>query len=112
MQKLGKRIAKLRKENHYKQTDIAKKLNVSQQVISNIERDVTTPDIEQLNQLADVFNISLDELVGRHFSEDDASDVERQIIKCVKQMDDDGKELSLGLISQVAQHRGNNDVNE
>ena len=30
----------------------------------------------------------------------------------IKQMDDEGKELSLGLLSQVAQHRGNNDGNE
>ena len=34
-----------------------------------------------------------------------------KIINYIKQMDDDGKELSLGLVSQVAQHRGNNDGN-
>ena len=108
---IGQRLAKLRKEHHFKQTDIAAKINESQQVISNIERGVTMPDIEQLKQFADIYNISLDQLVGRDFFGDDSDDVERQIISYIKQMDDEGKELSLGLLSQVVQHRGNNDGN-
>ena len=108
---IGQRLAKLRKEHHFKQTDIAAKVNESQQVISNIERGVTMPDIEQLKQFADIYNISLDQLVGREFFGDDSDDVERQIISYIKQMDDEGKELSLGLLSQVVQHRGSNDGN-
>lgn len=112
MQTIGKRLAEIRKNRNFKQTDLAEKLNVSQQVISNIERGVTTPDIEQLKKFADIYNISLDDLVGREFWGDDSDDVERRIISYIKQMDDEGKELSLGLLSQVAQHRGNNDGNE
>jgi transcriptional regulator with XRE-family HTH domain len=111
MQKIGKRLVELRKKNHLKQTELAEKLNVSQQVISNIERGVTMPDIEQLKTFADIYMISLDQLVGRNFSREDTDDVERQIMNYIKQMDDKGKELSLGLVSQVAQHRGNNDGN-
>lgn len=111
MQKIGERLAKLRKENHYKQADIAEKIGVSQQVISNIERGVTAPDIEQLKMIADIYNISLDQLVGREFIGEDTDDVDRQIISYIKQMDNEGKELSLGILSQVAQHRGSNDGN-
>ena len=64
--------------------------------ISNIERDVTAPDIEQLKKFADIYNISLDQLVGREFFGGDADNVERRIIDYVKQMDKEGKELSLG----------------
>lgn len=112
MQTIGKRLAEIRKINKFKQTELAEMLNVSQQVISNIERGVTAPDIEQLKKCADIYNISLDQLVGREFLGDDADDVERKIISYIKQMDDEGKELSLGLLSQVAQHRGSNDGNE
>lgn len=112
MQTIGKRLAEIRKSKHFKQTELAEMLNVSQQVISNIERGVTAPDIEQLKKFADIYNISLDQLVGREFLGDDADDVERRIISYIKQMDDEGKELSLGLLSQVAQHRGSNDGNE
>ena len=111
MQKIGERLVELRKKHHFKQTDIAATLNASQQVISNIERGVTMPDLEQLKTLADIYKMSLDQLVGRDFTGDDTDDVESQIIKYVKQMDDEGKELSLGLLSQVAQHRGSNDGN-
>ena len=112
MQTIGKRLAEIRKSKNFKQTELAEMLNVSQQVISNIERGVTAPDIEQLKKFADIYNISLDQLVGREFLGDDADDVERRIISYIKQMDDEGKELSLGLLSQVAQHRGSNDGNE
>lgn len=112
MQIIGKRLAEIRKSKKFKQTELAEMLNVSQQVISNIERGVTAPDIEQLKKFADIYNISLDQLVGREFFSDNADDVERKIISYIKQMDDEGKELSLGLLSQVAQHRGSNDGNE
>ena len=112
MQTIGNRLAEIRKLNKLKQTELAEKLNVSQQVISNIERGVTTPDIELLKKIADIYSISLDQLVGRDFFGKDTDDVERKILSCIKQMDDEGKELSLGLLNQVAQHRGNNDVNE
>ena len=112
MQTIGKRLAEIRKSKKFKQTELAEMLNVSQQVISNIERGVTAPDIEQLKKFADIYNISLDQLVGREFFGDNADDVERKIISYIKQMDDEGKELSLGLLNQVAQYRGNNDGNE
>lgn len=112
MQTIGKRLAEIRKSKKLKQTDLAEMLNVSQQVISNIERDVTDPDIEQLKKIADIYHISLDQLVGRDFFDDDENEVERKIISYIKQMDDEGKELSLGLLSQVARYRGSNDGNE
>lgn len=112
MKQIGKHLAELRKKNHYKQTELAEKLSVSQQVISNIERGLTEPDIAFLKGAADLYNISLDQLVGRNFIETSHNDLESRIISYIKQMDDKGKELSLGLVSQVAQHRGSKDGNE
>ncbi len=112
MQTLGNRLAEIRKGKGIKQTELAEKLNVSQQVISNIERGVTTPDIELLKKIADMYSISLDELVGRNFFGENTDDFERRIISYIKQMDEEGKVLSLGLLSQVAQYRGNNDGNQ
>lgn len=68
--------------------------------------------LNSLKKFADLYNISLDQLVGRDFFNDDADEIERKIISYIKQMDDEGKELSLGLLSQVAQHRGSNDGKE
>ncbi len=107
MFKIGEQLAKLRKEHNYKQTDVAEKLQVSQQVISNIERGITLPDINFLKSAADLYGVSLDKLVGRDFNDYDADSIEKQIIGCIQQMNDAGKELSLGLISQVAQSQEN-----
>jgi len=59
---LGERLAKVRKEKGFKQKDLAERLNMSQQVISNIERNTTAPDIEFLSGVADLYGMSLDEL--------------------------------------------------
>ena len=112
MKELGKHLAELRKNNHLKQKDLAEQLNVSQQVISNIERGFSAPDIGLLKKMADLYGISLDQLVGRDFSGQGDSGIEQKIINCIKQMDDKGKELSLGLVSQVAQHQGSDNGNE
>lgn len=106
---IGQRLAKRRKDHHLKQADIAIRINESQQVISNIERGVTMPDIEQLKKIADVYSISLDELVGREFSGEDRDEIEKQIMNYIKEMDKAEKELSLDILSQVARHRRSND---
>lgn len=106
MQELGRHLAVLRKKHNLRQTDLAQKLNVSQQVISNIERGQTAPDIELLQKMADIYGISLDQLVGRDFIDTGGDDFEKRMIAYLNQMDEKGKELSLGLVSQVAQHQG------
>lgn len=47
------------------QKELAKFLNGEKSLISNYENGYSTPDIYRLVELADVFKISLDELVGR-----------------------------------------------
>lgn len=111
MKKLGKHLADLRKKHHFKQKDLAREFNVSQQVISNVERGQSEPDIELLQKMADIYNISLDQLVGRDFTGKTIGDIEHKIINCIKSMDDKGKELSLDLLIQIAQYQGNKNGN-
>ena len=61
----GQRIYRLRKARGLTQEDIAKKLNISSQAISKWENDVSLPDISLLADIADMFNISTDELLGK-----------------------------------------------
>ena len=112
MRELGKHLSELRKNKHLKQKELAERLNVSQQVISNIERGQSAPDIELLKKMADLYGISLDHLVGREYIANTEDDVENKIIRCIQRMDHKGKELSLGLVSQVAQHQGSSNGNQ
>lgn len=47
------------------QKEVATALNVSPKTISHWETGYTEPSINQLIQLADFFEVSIDELVGR-----------------------------------------------
>lgn len=60
---LGQRLTYLRKEKGWSQEQVAVKLNVTRQAVSNWERDKTQPDLEMLVKLADLFEIDLDGLV-------------------------------------------------
>lgn len=58
------RLAAARKENGLTQKDVAEKLNVSFQAVSQWERGETTPDIDKLADIACVLSVSLDWLLA------------------------------------------------
>ena len=60
---IGSRLSELRKKYGYTQKQLAEALNLSQQRVSNIERNTTAPDVEFLHGAADLYKISLDELI-------------------------------------------------
>ncbi|MCY8209595.1 MULTISPECIES: helix-turn-helix domain-containing protein [Bacillus subtilis group] len=62
---LGKRLKEARKKRGLSQIEVAQKLNISNQVISNYERDFRDPDTKTLKQLSDLYNVSTDYLVGK-----------------------------------------------
>lgn len=61
---LGERICELRKELGWSQVELAKKLSVAKQTVSNWENENIQPSIEMLIRLAKVFNVSTDYLLG------------------------------------------------
>ena len=63
--KLGLTISKLRKEKGMTQEELAEKVNVSAQAVSKWENDISMPDISVLPVLAEIFDVSIDELLGR-----------------------------------------------
>lgn len=62
---IGDRIKELRKEKRLTQRELADKINVSSQVISNWERTYSTPDAEDVKRLADALGTSVDYIIGR-----------------------------------------------
>ena len=64
-QTLGKRIASNRKLMKLTQDQLAEQLGVTAQAVSKWENDQSCPDITMLPRLAEIFGISIDELLGR-----------------------------------------------
>lgn len=60
---LGIMIASLRKEQGLTQLELAEKMGVTDKAVSKWERDLSCPDVNTIPKLAEVFGISVDELM-------------------------------------------------
>lgn len=62
---LGFRLKNEREKNNWSQKEVAKKIGITNAVLSNYERDYRDPDTETLTKLADLYGVSTDYLLGR-----------------------------------------------
>nr|WP_202709717.1 helix-turn-helix transcriptional regulator [Sporosalibacterium faouarense] len=63
--KFGDRLRKLRKEKKLTQVELGKLLKTSHATINRYENNIHQPDLDTLNKLANIFNVSTDYLLGR-----------------------------------------------
>lgn len=61
--KFNEKLITFRKEKGWSQEELGNKLNVSRQTISKWELGETTPEMDKLINLSEIFNISIDELI-------------------------------------------------
>ncbi len=61
---LSENIKNLRKEKGMSQEELAAKLNVVRQTVSKWEQNLSVPDSEMLISLADIFDVSVSQLLG------------------------------------------------
>ena len=61
---LSERIKALRQKNKMSQVELADKLNVTKQCVSNWENDNILPSVEMLIRLSQFFSVSTDYLLG------------------------------------------------
>ena len=73
------KLYELRKQKGFSQEELANRLNVSRQTISKWEVGESTPDMENLVAIRELFEISLDELVLDKVPEE--ADTSAQVVK-------------------------------
>ena len=78
---LGNNIRTLRKQKGYSQETLAEKLNVVRQTISKWEKGLSVPDAELLQIMAEIFEVSVGDLLGEKISEDENSPQENEVAK-------------------------------
>jgi transcriptional regulator with XRE-family HTH domain len=66
---VGKMISSIRKERGLSQLQLAEKLSISKQAISNYERGIREPDYVTLEAIADVLNVPIAMLISREDQE-------------------------------------------
>ncbi len=63
MTELGEKLKALRKHNNFSLEYAAEKINVTRQTVSKWESGETIPDVLKCKELADLYDVSLDELL-------------------------------------------------
>ena len=61
---MGEIISTLRRENGMTQKELADMLNITDKAVSKWERDIAYPDTQTLPKLAEIFGVSLEELMN------------------------------------------------
>ena len=61
--KFNEKLVKLRKKAGFSQEELGNKLNVARQTVSKWELGETTPEMDKLVKMSEIFNITLDELI-------------------------------------------------
>ena len=61
--KFNEKLIMLRKQHNLSQEQVAEKLKVARQTISKWELGETTPEMDKLIKMSEIFNITLDELI-------------------------------------------------
>ncbi|MEG0326894.1 MAG: helix-turn-helix transcriptional regulator [Erysipelothrix sp.] len=71
---LGTRIYELRKSKEWSQEDFADELGVSRQTVSKWELDQSVPELDKIQRICELFDMTLDSLVNDNEEEDREED--------------------------------------
>lgn len=84
------RIRELRLANGWKQSDLAKQLNVGQNTISNWETGRYEPDLDMLKRLSAIFACTTDYILGRTLepSESDNNEIKKAAAQLGRPLDE------------------------
>lgn len=74
---IGDNLKRIRLKRGLSQNEVADKLNISRQAVSKWERNISSPDIETLEKLRKLYDVSFDELITQTEIDSNASIVEK-----------------------------------
>ena len=98
IEKIGARVAKLRKNRGMKQEELANELGIGTEVIGKLERGYRGTGVENYMILANFFNVSLDYLImGKE-------DIKSELDKLLASESVERKELALKILMGVLQN--------
>lgn len=79
LKEIGERISRRRKLMGLTQEQLAEKMDVSIQMISNLERGIKAIKIDNLVRLSEILNVSTDYILTGHQSPGDLDSLSKQI---------------------------------
>lgn len=92
------RIKELREELQLTQKEVAEKIDNVQRNVSNWENGTSEPDCENLVKLAELFGVSVDELLGRERAAVPPEVGDRRLLRAIRKLNDGQREALLRLL--------------
>jgi transcriptional regulator with XRE-family HTH domain len=97
------KIVSLRKANKWSQSDLATKINASREIIGKYERGENLPSLDMALKISEVFNVTLDFLLGKgEYASYDKETVER--LNNIAKMDAKTKSVLFDVIDTYIQN--------
>ena len=106
-QTLGQKISELRKAKNMTQLELANKLNITDKAVSKWERDISCPDINTFPKLAEILEVSVDELLQANSPKEEKKEKEDIVGLVLKAVP-----LALGVAVAVLSSFGQLDWND
>lgn len=89
--KFDENLRAFRKQKEFSQEYLAEKMNVSRQTVSKWENGTAMPDLKKLTDLASLFDVSMDELLGTSAPDYKTSESDNTELENLKQTFDEYK---------------------
>lgn len=83
MEQIGIKLMKCRKAAGLTQMELADRMGISFQAVSNWERGLSCPDISKLSELSDLFGVTVDELLGNKRAAEIVTAIEKEDVPVV-----------------------------
>lgn len=100
-------LKELRKADNLTQEEISKKLNIAKSTYCGYELGISEPSLETLIKLADYYDVSLDYLVGRQYSNEVGymTKEQKEIVRMFLSLDEFNQAKVAGYIASRYQER-------
>lgn len=85
----GKRLKQARNNKKLLQSEVANRLGIDDTTISKYENDKSEPDNKTIKELATLYEVSVDWLVGRNKKENEYSPPQSKIDLIIKKVEDE-----------------------
>lgn len=99
----GERLAKLRESKGWLQRDLAFRMSVKANTISNWEKGISRPNLDQICQLCQVLAVTSDHLLGldKTAMEQTLNMREQALIRCFRNSSDTMKKAIITMLSAI-----------
>lgn len=100
-ERLGKAIAAQRLARGLSQAQLAEEIGVDKDTVSRFERAAVLPPMARLIQLADVFEMPLEDLIRGTSSS--VADTAPEIARMLAKLDDDGRQFVRHIVEELCE---------